>query len=248
MIKNKCFEIVLGLSVCLSPAAYSAGVGDIVLCPPGASAVVAHIPILDVASLSESEVTAGLASDSELALTGMHHSEEVRNLSIMTDYTSTLAPVIRISGCHQGEEPTLKFLLGITWAQGRLLREYSIDVQNNEIASLEKFDNEAVLQPERLSDQPQNELDTSRDPLTVTSITAVDSISKNTNYSANDNLLEAGSYYSVKSGETLWKIASRLISNKTLSQRIDEIFALNPGSFINMNPDRLMANTILKLP
>jgi pilus assembly protein FimV len=248
MIKNKCFEIVLGMSFCLSPAAYSAGVGDIAYCPPGASPVVAQIPIFDVDSLSESAVSARLASDADLALTGMQHSEEVRNLSIITDYTSTLTPVIRISGCHQGGGQKLNFLLDFSWAQGRLLREYSIDVQNSEPVGLEYLASEAASEPERVSYQPRNELPTSRDSLPATSSSAVESTANNTDYTVNDNSLEAGSYYLVKTGESIWGIATRLVSNNTVNQRIDEIIALNPRSFLGMNPDRLLANSILKMP
>tara|TARA_R100001377_G_C3194365_1_gene111963 strand:- start:2180 stop:2926 length:747 start_codon:yes stop_codon:yes gene_type:complete len=248
MIKIKRLEVMLALSVCLSQGAYSAGVGDIVLCPPGAISVVAKIPILDVASFNQSEISAKLASDSDLALTGITHSEEVRSLSIIADYTLALAPVIRISGCHQGNDQSLKFLLDLRWPQGRLLREYSIAVKSTVIESLEESNGKNILDSKQLSYQSNNESGISRQTETIRSISAASPVSEIVNYSTNNNFLEAGSFYLVKPGETIWGIASRLISNREVNKRIEEIIALNPRAFMNMDENLLRADAVLKLP
>lgn len=249
MINRKYLEIVLGVSIFLSPIAYSAGLGDIAQCPPGTSAVAAQIPMLDVGQFSQSEISAKLASESDLALTGMEHSENVRNLSIVTDYTLQSMPVIRISGCNLvADEQTLNFLLDFRWPQGRVLREYSIDVQNNTAASSEILDEIAVLQETILSYPPENEFITSSNSTNIASTSTAHAAPNADTSIDTKNWLEAGSYYFVRPGDTSWGIAVRLISDKTVNERIDAIIALNPRSFFDMNPDRLRADVVLELP
>jgi pilus assembly protein FimV len=249
MSKRKYLEIVLGVSIFISPTAYSAGIGDIALCPPGASAIAAQIPMLDVGQFSQSEISAKLASESDLALTGMKHSEDVRNLSIMTDYTSQSMPVIRISGCgHVADVKKLNFLLDFRWPQGRVLREYSIDVRNSMVASSQMIDGISVLEQTILSYPPTSEFIMSSNSTKLALTSTAPAASNAETFIDAERSLEAGSFYLVRPGETIWGIASRLISDKTVNERIDATIALNPHSFFNMNPDRLKANTILKLP
>jgi Tfp pilus assembly protein FimV len=57
-------------------------------------------------------------------------------------------------------------------------------------------------------------------------------------------------YWDVRTGETLAYIADALLPGKSRHQQqlIQDILQLNPGAFIDSDPDRLLANTRLWLP
>lgn len=64
-----------------------------------------------------------------------------------------------------------------------------------------------------------------------------------------DTLLSSGEPYRVRPGDTLSTIAAR-VSDRELSiwAQADAIFAANPGAFINADPNRLRAGSVLEIP
>src|SRR5690606_4446591 len=60
--------------------------------------------------------------------------------------------------------------------------------------------------------------------------------------------IEAGADYTVQSGDSLWRIASRLRTTAPLQQTMNAIAARNPQAFINGDPTRLKVAALIALP
>jgi pilus assembly protein FimV len=232
---SSCLKILVMSTALGEPATATAGgLGALISCGLTEVPLVARVPIIDLQYSRPEDVTVALASGDQLELAGVSHTEETRGLVIGADWANPSAPAIQISGCVQADGEPLTLLLEMRWPTGRLFRQYAVprriqpvngvpDVQR--IPPLTFADEELILGPRSAS-----------------------AAMASNNVATEKPALVSGSVYRVKSGDTLWSIASQLISIKSVNDRIDDIFAANPSAFLDRDIDLLKAGAVLRMP
>lgn len=144
---------------------------------------------------------------------------------------------IKITSTEPIREPNFNFLLELTWPRGRLIREFTIQL-DPELYANRRQPAPLVVTPPPVSAPPVAAAPPT--PPAAPSLPPAPPIS----------FEGALPYGPVKSGETLATIADRLRPGSSFSrpQMMAILLAGNPQAFTNGNPSTLRAGTMLKVP
>ncbi|QTR49960.1 FimV/HubP family polar landmark protein [Candidatus Thiothrix anitrata] len=223
-------------------ASHALGLGDIESSSHLNQPLRAKIELLAAAPADASKIQVRLASPDVFNRVGVARPDFLGSLN----FTPTIQggkPVILVTSDSPMQEPFVNFLLEVSWPQGQLLKEYTVMLDppvmlqpGNTVAG-----GEASVRAEpkavgtvRRQQQAQSAVSTAAQPQAAPAPAPVNS-GRNT--------------YHVKSGDTLFRVASRLqrpgVSNE---QMMMALFRANPGAFINRNINNLRAGVTLKAP
>lgn len=211
-------------SLLYSGMASALGMGDITLHSALNQPLDAEIELLDVGSLSADQIRIALAPPEAFQAAG------VERLAFLQDLR--FAPLIqgnsgriRVVSSNPVREPYLNFLVQISRANSRILREYTVLLDPAPVAaSYQSSASPAVVQASVARSAPA--------PV------ALPPSSK-------------GATHRVQGGESLWLIARSLSSSGSagsIAALMRDIQLLNPGAFIGGDPSRLKAGATLLLP
>jgi len=247
--------------------AYAAGIGKLTVLSALGQPLRAEIE-LSATPDELNSVSAKLASQDQFRTQGMDYTAAVASLHLSVEKRANGQPYVRLSSDRPINEPFLDILVELTWASGRLTREYT-------------FLLDPVDQP-----QPANSSVTSPNvaPVTQSAAPAVSSIS---NTQANTNTqapakstkrsstsrpvapaqpaaastpastssaavaapLSNGATIEVKRGDTLGKIAAGATPDgASLDQMLIALYNSNHDAFIGSNLNRLKTGKILNVP
>jgi len=109
-----------------SGMANALGLGELTLKSAQNQPLDAEIELLDVRDLSAAEVAPSLASPEEFAKAGVAYPPYVEDLTFTTVLNPNGKSVLRVTSSRPLSEPVVKFLVQVMWPQGRLLRDYSV--------------------------------------------------------------------------------------------------------------------------
>ena len=163
--------------------AHALGLGEITLKSSLNEPLNAEIKLLQTGGLSENEILVSLASSEAFERIGI---ERLYFLSDIRFKVDARRRVIKLTTRKPVTEPYLNFLIEVQWPSGRLLREYTLLMDIPGLA--EKRKPAPVAAPRVTSTKTKTR---STQPVKTRSRTPVDS-------------------YTVRSGDTLWEIASRV--------------------------------------
>lgn len=220
------------LSLALSTLIYSGmasalGMGDITLHSALNQPLSADIELLDVRDLSPEDIRIVLASSSDFASAGVERLAFLQDLSFIPVLDGDRSR-IRVASSKPVREPYLNFLVEITRAQSRMLREYTVLLdplpQSAEVAS-----SVAVSVPQAAAAPIRTEPPRFVPPAELPPASQ-------------------GMRHHVASGDSLWTIASAYASGNAQPQFMRDVQALNPDAFNNGDPARLKAGWDLLLP
>lgn len=205
------------------------GMGDITLHSALNQPLSAEIELLDVADLSADDIRVALASSNDFARVGVERLAFLQDLSFTPVIDGTRSR-IRVASNKSVNEPYLNFLVEITRAKSRMLREYTV-----------------LLDPLPTTPAPDNEV------VSVPQAVASPVRAEPANFSELAELPQAslGKRHRVASGESLWMIANAYVADGaqgSQSQFMRDIQALNPNAFPDGDPGRLKAGANLLLP
>jgi pilus assembly protein FimV len=233
--------IIQGLlaALCTANTGNAGGLGELIQCGDDKLLVVARVPIIDLQGNRPDEVTVALASADQLALAGMTHSADVLGLVVGTDWADPSDPAVQISGCVQMSDEPLNLLLDMRWPSGRLLRQYAVRPKASPVESITRIQDDKA--PNSAGDRVLTPPSAAQYAYDLAAALSTSNVSANAD-------LPSGSIYLVIPGDTIWSIASRLTSSKTVNDRIDDIMAANPSAFLNNNINLLRADAILRMP
>ena len=229
------------------PAASNAlGLGDIESSSHLNQPLRAKIELLASAPADASQIQVRLASPEVFNRVGVARPDFLSKLNF-TPTVQSGKPVILVTSDTPIQEPFVNFLLEVSWPQGQLLKEYTVMLDppvmlqpGNTVAGGEaavRAEPKAagsVRRPQPA--QPAAEQDTGSDAATAPE-------------QAPAPVAASNRTYRVKTGDTLFRVASRLqrqgVSNE---QMMIALFRANPGAFINNNLNNLRTGATLKAP
>jgi pilus assembly protein FimV len=82
--------------------------------------------LLDVRDLTAAEMAPSLASPEEFAKAGVAYPTYLEDLTFTPVINPNGRSVLRVTSSKALPEPVVKFLVQVMWPQGRLLRDYSV--------------------------------------------------------------------------------------------------------------------------
>lgn len=213
-----------------SGMASALGMGDIRLHSALNQPLSAEIDLLDVGELSADDIRVVLASSSDFARIGVERLAFLQDLSF-TPVIDGNRSRIRVASSQPVREPYLNFLVEITRAKSRLLREYTVLL--DPVSSTPEADSsvaaglpQPVVSPVRA--EPAHFVPSAELPET-----------------------SQGKRHRVASGESLWTIAGQYVAGGAQgaqSQFMRDVLALNPEAFAGGDPAHLKAGAVLLLP
>ena len=222
------FAAALG-SLFYSGVAPALGMGDITLQSALNQPLNAEIDLLDVGDLSAQDIRVALASSNDFARVGVDRVAFLQDLRFIPLIEGNHSR-IRVVSDKPVREPYLNFLVEITRANSRLLREYTV--------LLDPMPSQPVrVRESGVSEQPIVEPPRAESPRFETP-TELPSSSQ-------------GKLHRVASGESLWIIANAYTGNGSKgdqSRLMRDIHALNPDAFAGGEAAHLKAGARLLLP
>lgn len=221
------------------PAASSAlGLGDIESNSHLNQPLRAKIDLLSAAPADASKIQVRLAPPEVFNRVGVARPEFLGSLR----FTPTVQggkPVILVSSDAPIQEPFVNFLLEVSWPQGQLLKEYTV-----------MLDPPVLMQP---GNTVAGEAAVRAEPKAAGNVRRQTSPAPVANQAApQQQQAEAPARnrtYRVKSGDTLFSVASRLQrSGVSNDQMMMALFRANPGAFVDKNINNLRAGAVMKAP
>ncbi|WP_217477164.1 hypothetical protein [Stutzerimonas stutzeri] len=216
-------------SLFYSGMALALGMGDITLHSALNQPLAAEIDLLDAGKLSSDEIRVVLASSSDFAQAGIDRPVFLQDLSF-TPVIDGDRSRIRVASSKPVREPYLNFLVEITQAKSRLLREYTV-----------------LLDPMPITPDTTGSVAGGVSAAVVSPVTT-----EPARFVPPAELPQAsqGKRHRVASGESLWTIAGLYAGGTRASraQFMRDIQALNPDAFFGGDAARLKANANLLLP
>ena len=213
-----------------SGMASALGMGDIRLHSALNQPLSAEIDLLDVGELSVGDIRVVLASSSDFARVGVERLAFLQDLSF-TPVIDGNRSRIRVASSQPVREPYLNFLVEITRAKSRMLREYTV-LLDPMPSTPEAASSVAVVVPQAVASPVRAEPAHSVLPAELPEASQ-------------------GKRHRVASGESLWTIASKYAAGgaqDAQAQFMRDVLALNPEAFGGGDPARLSAGAFLLLP
>lgn len=224
------------LSLLLSQAAMSVGLGDIKLNSSLNEPLDAEIQLLNVGDLSELEILVGLAGREDFERAGVAREFFLTGLRFTVERSSG-QPVIRVRSSKPVREPYLDFLVELQWPTGRMLREYTLLVDLPVYANKDSGVAAKKSQPKSV------------EVATGTATARTPREQRSTQSAVSSPALSGKGEYHVNSGDTLWQIAENIRpEGASVYQTMVAIERLNPSAFIDGNINLLKRGVVLRLP
>ncbi len=214
-------------SALYSGLAPALGLGEVTLHSALNQPLSAEIVLLDAGDLTADELNIGLASVAAFKSAGVDRLQFLDDLRF-TPLWQGNHTLIRVTSNKPVREPYLNFIVEVQRANGRLLREYTL-----------------------LIDPPSSLAERSASAALRSTATAVESPALQLPSRQSLPAAGQGQRYQVSSGDSLWKIASKLRQGNSQSSQLQvmaDIHALNPQAFIGGDINRLKVGASLLLP
>ena len=233
---NKKFrKLILPASMLIASQSFALGLGGLQINSALDEVLNGEIPfVIDNAEKIES-IEVAVASFSDYEKVGLDKSYVPSNIKVdVVDKNGQ--KYVQVSSIGPVSEPIVTLLLVVDWANGHLLREYTI-----------------LLDPPMFNNSQTNEY--SKPVKTNTYVapqkieTKVESTPQpESQVRSNTNTYNSSSQIVVESGDTLWKIASRYNNVSGPQQMMVAIFDKNPEAFQSNDMNRLRKGAVLSIP
>ncbi len=217
----------------------------------------AEVEVTSVARDEAPSLAITLASQSSFRQANLEFNPSLAALRFDLDKRADGNFVVRITSLQPVNEPYLDVLLELTWATGRVLREYTVLLDPPALraqpdvlppVAAQPLAPAAAVAPAPVAAAPTPApaavLAPSPAPAPTPSAPAVGSPP-----APRAPADAAGDSYAVKSGDTLGRIAGRTKpASVSLDQMLVALFQANPNAFVGNNMNRLLAGRTLTIP
>lgn len=204
----------------------------------------ARIPLTAVTATELKSLRVTLAPSEVYQRAGIDLGPEQAGLQFQL-VTGEGAPYVRVTSRDSIRDPFLTFLVEISWAEGRLVREYTllIDPPTLMTPARPPETRQPVVQPVAPPDMHMPEAPQAPE---ITPLAEPAPLRARPARTADSDSLEG---LRVRRGDTLWVIASgnRMDETVNINQMMLAIYERNPQAF-NGNINRLKAGAILRMP
>ncbi|WP_154355063.1 FimV family protein [Pseudomonas aeruginosa] len=229
---GKALRVMLCAWSCLLAGQASAlGVGDITLHSALNQPLDADIELLDVGDLGADEIEVRLAGADVFAAAGVERLQFLNELRFSPVLQGRGGNRIHVSSSRPVQEPYLNFLVEVARPNGRIVREFTVQLDPLGYTPRMLPAARSGIEPQRQSSTPA--------PAPRSAAAVVDPA-----------LLEPGDEYLARPNDNLWAISGRLrgAGNADRAQLMEALYQLNPQAFVNADRHRLKAGARLRLP
>ena len=244
--------LAFGLSVGLAAVspAQAAGLGKLNVQSALGQPLRAELEVNSVSADEAPTLSVKLASPAAYRAANVEYSPGLSNLRFSLEQKNG-AHVVRISSAQAVNEPYLDLLIEVTWATGRVVREYTVLLDPPALRQPAEIVAPAVPRaaapkteaaPSAPAARPAEAKPGPAPGAKPTPQVAAKAEAKPTKP-------DAAKTYTVKRGDTLYGIAERsLESSVALDQMLVALFRANPAAFSGNNMNRLAAGAVLSIP
>ncbi len=235
---NKLARHISAALLAAAPAASMAlGLGEIDVKSNLNEPLRAEIELIYSSAAEAEAAAAKLASAEDFARVGLDAGMITQPLQFTVGRNSQGRYVVNVSTAAPVMDPFVDFLIEVSWANGRLLREYVVLLDPPLVAPSTSVP-AIVDQDAGTAAQPFTPPAPTQQPYSGPSSSSASSTGS------------GGSYGPVQSGDTLWQIASERVPNSEISvqQMMMMLLQLNPEAFQNNNINLLKRGAILRIP
>ncbi len=219
----------------LSAQTFGLGLGNMRVSSALDEPLVAEIELTSVQDKDLETLEVSLGSREDFGLAGVERPEYLKYLEFTVDRRTDGRPVVRVTSKLPAKEPYLHFVVALSWAGGKLVREYTALLD----PPLYAVERPAIVTSPRVVATPQA-------PGPSEAAQAMPQPAP----SAGAAEIRYGEYGPTQPGDTLWDIASRLDvgdSGVNIFQVMMALLRDNPDAFFENNVNRLKVGQILRL-
>ena len=224
--------LLVAATAAATPSVYALGLGELTLNSALNQPLKAEIDLLDTGEYSEDQIRAALATYEEFARAGVDRPQFLSGIKFDLDGDRLL-----LTTREAVNEPFLNFLIELNWPAGRVLREYTLllDPPTFSESTVQPLVNSPALVEKTTTPAPPV-----RRPIPEYKNPAAEAWAEPA----------APGQYKVRSGDTLWSIASAQAAGTgiTPQQMMVAIQQTNPSAFMHGNINQLKAHVVLDIP
>ena len=248
--------LAIGLAFA-APAADAAGLGRLSIQSALGQPLRAEVEVTSVGRDESGSLAVRLASQAAFRQANLEFNPALSALRFALQKRSDTSYVVQISSLQPINEPYLDVLLELTWATGRVLREYTVLLDPPALRATpdvvapvtpSQAPPVAAAPPAPAAAPPPAPVATTPAPAPEAPRPAAPP-PRTASTPAAPAAEREGSSYTVKPGDTLGKIALRnKASGVSLDQMLVAMFQANPGAFINQNMNLVRAGRTITIP
>ncbi len=243
----------LGIALALSATTFgaqAAGLGRLNLMSALGQPLRAEIELTSVAADDAGTLTARLAPPAAFSQAGIEYGSSLAGLRFSIQRRPGGQQYVLVTSNQQLNEPFLDLLVELTWASGRLVREYTVllDPPETRAAAATSSEPATAVVPATSAAAPTIVRRTPRAaPTPSPSVASGETSAAPTRRAAAPTASSAGDYV-VQTGDTALSIArANKPDGASLEQMLAALYRDNPQAFSG-NVNRLMAGATLKMP
>ena len=227
-------QAIAALCLINSSSAFALGIGDITTHSALNQVLNAKIPLVSSKNEDPTNISVDLASRETFKQAGIDRPQYLSDLKFTPIVNANGDVTITVTSSSSIKEPFVNFILEVEWPQGRTLKEFTI-----------------------LLDPPITMADVTTAPIELvesSNMTAVPATKTNTpvrNSAQSSPEQLASNYGPIRSNDTVWGIAKKLLSNNngiSHEQMMMALFENNPKAFYKNNINALMKGQVLQVP
>jgi len=253
MVRKKLAAVVAAFGALQADVAGALGLGEFTLNSALNQPLNAQIRLLNTEDLDKTQIIIKLASTQDFENAGVIRDFFLTNLRFAVELDGQGNGVIRVTSREPVIEPYLDLMVEARWPNGRLLREYTV-LLDLPIFSDSQADTVSapVMQQVTPNVTVQTQAPSAPAPVSAAPASTASSVSvlNESRKTLTEGQLQPGQNYRVRRDDTLWDIATKARSSRSVSlqQTMVGIQRNNPEAFIEGNINRLKAGAVLRLP
>ncbi len=206
-----------------------------------------RIEILGAAARDFDTISAKLADSEQFERAGVHRDAVLLQLKFKIVESTGTTDYIQISSHEPIREPFLNFLLELNWANGRMVREYTVLLDPPLYDPVRR---PVAAAPAPVQPTPSVTPDPAPEPAAETVVVETAPIAPVAAPESGASYSASGTFGPVEVNDTLWSIASANLPDDSVSiqQMMLALLRTNPEAFGNDNINILKRGAILRMP
>ncbi len=241
--------LLAGILLLMPCVAHAAGLGKLTILSALGQPLLAEIDLVSVQKDELSTLTARIAAPEAFRQANIQYSPALIGVRLSVEQRADGTPYLKIISTRPVNEPFIDLLVELSWAQGRLLREYTALIDPPEFTSPSPAPSVAVTPPAAPESQPVAPAPQAAvaEPVAPGPAAQPPAAEAPAAAAAPRPAIE-GNEYTVKRGDTLSKIAAGAKPEGiSLEQMLVSLYRANPDAFVG-NMSRMKAGKILRIP
>ncbi len=236
------------------PGAWALGLGRLTVQSALGESLRAEIDVTSVTPEEAANLSVKVAPPDSYRSAGVDYNAVLPGTQVTLQHHPDGRPFLRLSSDRAVQEPFVEVILEITWASGRLVREYTLLFDPPATARAPVAPTTAPVMaatPSAPNDLPSKPVERRSPPASPVEPPAVATRPAQRTVATTPvpTAAATGDEYKVRTGDSLSRIAARTQrQGVSLDQMLVSLFRSNPQAFSDNNMNRLKAGVVLSIP